>query len=136
MFANLIGLNAAGTLAVGNSIGLHVAGGSSNVIGATSNGNIISGNTGPGVLVEKQPARRCWGTTSALPRMASTPLATARPAWWSRPAPSNTTIGVGNVISGNSAVNGVQVQGNASGTLIKGNSIGLNGLGTAPWPTR
>ncbi len=131
VFANLIGLNAAGTLAVGNSIGVHVAGGSSNVIGATSNGNIISGNTGPGVLVEKTTGTSLLGNYIGTSKNGLNSVSNGTAGVVVSTGAVNTTIGVGNVISGNSAVNGVQVQGNASGTLIKGNSIGLNGLGTA-----
>src|SRR5262249_30543013 len=136
-----------GSTALSNGIGVHVASGRNNVIGSVSDHNVISGNTGPGVLVETATGMEPTTGTQLLGNLIG-PDAAGVGAVGNGTAgvivqtgAVNTTIGgavagAGNVISGNQAVaaNGIQVQGNAIGTQIVGNVIGLRLGGTGLLP--
>ncbi len=102
---NVLSGNAEGVSVSGGATGTLIAG---NLIGTDANGISAVGNTNSGIAV-----------TGAL----------------------NTTIGgttavALNVISGNgglnNGINGIEVEGGASGTLIQGNYIGVNQDGTGP----
>jgi parallel beta-helix repeat protein len=153
---NLIGTNAAGTLALGNfgngvaiSTNGDVVGGSN-----TGDGNVISGNLGAGVLLDNTPAL-CHieiggiggtfpGNTVGLNRIGTSADGTQRLSngtngvdvsgpcnfiGGTEKGPNNTTIGFGNLISGNTG-DGVLVSTAATGSAFFNNLIGTNAAGT------
>ena len=121
MQGNLVGTNAAGTAAVPNTVGVHVeTGADRNLIGGSADGegNVISGNTEDGVLMDPQVhrQRRRGQRDRAQPAgTAPIPNAVAGGAGVSIvAAPANTVggreTGAGNVISGNEG-DGVAITG-------------------------
>jgi hypothetical protein len=131
---NYIGINAAGTAALGNSKGIDLY--ASNVtIGGTTSGarNIISGNL-DGIWIESgvsgtQVQGNDIGTnavgTSAVPNYAFGIVDVG-----SNDTIGGTTSSARNVISGNSG-GGVQFATATSGHLLEGNYIGINAAGTS-----
>ncbi|MHB1557348.1 MAG: beta strand repeat-containing protein, partial [Isosphaeraceae bacterium] len=136
---NLIGTDVTGTVALGNGgAGVEASGDSADTIGGTLGGarNVISGNTGAGVLVDGSAsgilvANNLIGTdingTAALGNSAGGVVVSGG---------TGTTIGgdvalSSNLISGN-AGDGIDVGAGASGTLIQGNNVGLDLTGTLP----
>jgi hypothetical protein len=141
---NIIGLNAAGTAAIGNQFeGIAMFGSaSSNIIGGTSNAsiNVISGNVGSGISISgvgtksNKVQHNFVGTnlngTAALPNNAGVQIFGG--------AASNmiggTTASVRNVISGNN-FQGVAISGTGTkSNTVAGNFIGTNNVGTAALP--
>jgi parallel beta-helix repeat protein len=136
LLRNTIGLNLAGTAALPNAIGVEVAGGGGNVIGSTADHNIISGNTGAGVLVENATGTTLLGNRIGTSADGAAPVGNSGAGVIVSTGAVKTTIGgtakdAGNLVSGNTGT-GVQVQGNADATLIQGNQIGLNAPGFGP----
>lgn len=136
-FRNTIGLNLAGTAALANGTGVKVSGGNKNVIGAASAGNVISGNTGAGVLVEKADGTNVLGNFIGTSSDGGSDVGNGLGGVVISTGATNTTVGgtaagALNVISGNTGASGVRVQGNAKNTLIQANFIGLNSFGTGP----
>ena len=141
---NIIGLNPAGTAAIGNQFeGIAIFGSaSSNIIGGTTNAspNIISGNVGSGISISgagtktNKVQHNLIGTnlngTTAFPNNAGVQIFGG--------ATSNMIGGasasMSNVISGNN-YQGVAISdtGTKSNT-VAGNFIGINNLGTAALP--
>ena len=137
---NYIGLGADGVTALGNPIGLDIAGDvSGTIIGGTvaGAGNVISGNDGQGVLLD--------GTTTVGTLVQGNFIGTDKTGSLAKPnavgvqisggAINNTiggtTAGAGNVISGNTAF-GIQILGVAtSGNLVRGNLLGTDYDGQA-----
>ncbi len=137
---NLIGTDVAGTLALPNSVGVWVHGGSTqNTIGGSTSGagNLISGNTGGGVSItdigtaRNVVAGNKIGTdvsgTLAVPNTGDGVLV--------NDSGSNTiggsTSGAGNLVSGNSSL-GVEIEGqSAYVNVVAGNLIGTDASGTA-----
>jgi parallel beta-helix repeat protein len=128
---NLIGTDSTGVLALPNAMGVFVNGSTGDLIGGTValSGNLISGNTGPGVhifgigstsnAVEGNRIGTNLLGNSALPNQAGVFL---------DEAPGN--VVAGNVLSGNSA-DGVVISGTtASSNLVQGNVIGLDATGS------
>jgi hypothetical protein len=124
-YYNYIGTNLAGTAALANSIGVEVAGSNNTING----GNVISGNSGDGVLIDSSGSGNevvdSWIGTNAAGTSAL-----ANGANGVEIAGANNTIGSGNVISGNSAA-GVQIDSGVSGVQVQGNYIGTNAAGTS-----
>jgi hypothetical protein len=134
---NLIGLNAAGTAAVGNYNGLEIL--SQYSVGGTAPGagNVISGNLNDGILVDPGGAVRLVqgnfiGTnaagTAAVPNgrhglELNGGLATV----------GGTAPAAGNLIAGN-ALDGLSLTGDHY--LVQGNTIGTNAARTAALPNR
>ena len=143
---NYVGTNAAGTMAVPNSIGIWIAEGADNLVGGSSPSarNVVSGSSsfgrsgtvdGAGILLgglKGAPARnRIQGNyigttadgTTALPNVTGVDI---------RGGSGNTVGGIapgtGNVISGNGV--GVSVAG--TDQRVRGNLIGTGPSGTAP----
>jgi parallel beta-helix repeat protein len=134
--SNLIGTDAAGQIALGNTgHGVEVAGSPNNLIGGVSNvrGNLISGNALNGVAVTGQNSAGndvqsnsiglSLDGTSALPNLGDAVFIDSAP---------NTQIGglsgEGNKMAGSK--NGITAQGSlAKGLTIEGNFIGQDGLG-------
>jgi parallel beta-helix repeat protein len=125
--SNRIGLNAAGTQAVGNSTGILVDEGPATIGGPTAaERNVISQNVTRGIQVDASDVvveGNYIGTnpsgTGAEPNNEGIAVFNG----------SNNTIR-GNVISGNSA-DGIVGTSGSTGTLISGNRIGSSAAGTA-----
>jgi CSLREA domain-containing protein len=132
---NFIGVDASGTSALGNDIGVWVDNAADNIIGGTTSGagNVISGNregitfweTGAtGNLVQGNFIGTNAAGDEAIPNGMGIPIY----------SPGNTIggteAGAGNLISGNQT-NGVNLYGeHATGNTIQGNLIGTDATGT------
>jgi hypothetical protein len=134
---NYIGINQAGTAAIANGgVGIRLESNNNTIGGTTSaDGNVISGNTGDGIL-EDSTFRNADSTTIKNNYIGINAAGTAAVANGGKginisgPSILTTTINK-NVISGNST-GGITVDGAGStGTIITGNVIGLNAAGTA-----
>jgi hypothetical protein len=135
---NLIGTNAAGTSAIANNLGVHIESSKINTVGGSSAGtrNVISGNSNNGVYLSgvgtewNTIAGNYIGTNSA----GTSTLANLNGVVISNNANNivgGTTVGFGNLISGNTNF-GIQVSGeNTYGTSIVGNYIGTDASGNA-----
>ena len=144
VLGNLIGTNAAGTVALGNvGNGIVINDGSGNVIGdgTVAGRNVISGNTERGVLIfgsGNTVQGNFIGTDAS--GMAAVPnrfdgLTVAAPG--SNNLIGGATIGARNVISGNE-VSGISIEsinpadGFATDNRVQGNFIGVAADGTTP----
>ncbi|NND28110.1 MAG: CSLREA domain-containing protein [Myxococcales bacterium] len=132
---NYLGVDAAGTAALGNDIGVFVNDVADNTIGGASAGarNIISGNRegvtlwddgATGTLVQGNYIGTNAAGDAAVPNEMGVPVY----------SPENTIggteAGAGNLISGNQA-NGVNFYGEyATGNVLQGNLIGTDATGT------
>jgi uncharacterized repeat protein (TIGR01451 family) len=135
--ADYLGVEASGSQAEANGVGLSIAGSSSNTIGgAAGSRNVISGNSGDGILI-------AMGSGPASSNEILGNLIGTSPAGSSAMAnggsgiaivgASGTEIGFAalgscNVISGNSGT-GIAVSSGATGTLIQNNEIGVTADG-------
>ena len=140
---NYVGTDVNGTTSVANGAGILIlADASSNVIGGTQpgTGNVISGNTNDGVDIQLRDSSfgpidntiqgNLIGTT-AEGRSALGNLGDGINIESSGNTVGGMTLGARNVISGN-GINGVHLsQPTASGNLVAGNFIGLDGAGDA-----
>jgi Right handed beta helix region len=137
--ANIIGLNADGTAAVSNAwagVALFNAA-QANVIGGTmpGTGNVISGNGNQGVALADPNTMD--NTVAAnyigLDATGSLPIGNAWAGVDVFNSAQNNLIGGGigarNLISGNGLA-GVSISGGGSGTVVQGNTIGLNNVGS------
>jgi hypothetical protein len=153
---NLIGLNAAGTSAVGNvGGGIYVGVVSANTIGGTAPGaaNVISGNTttpggvapfdfldGSGILLASSgPDNVILGNrigtdgsgTAAIPNAGN-----GVTLYLTSATVGGSAAGAGNLISGNAGA-GVEIYGSGTGgSMVSGNRIGTDGGGTGPLPNQ
>ena len=144
ILGNYVGVNAAGSGAVPNAVGIVIANIAVNtLIGGTSGSaaNVISGNSGDGILIADSGVT---GTRVEGNRIGTNLAGTAalpnggNGVTISNGAASNviggSTAGAGNVISGNAWV-GVQILGiGSTANRVSGNFIGLNAAGTAAVP--
>ncbi len=135
---NLIGTDASGAVALPNNglAGVYVtAEAGSNTIGGTAAGarNVISGNTGYGVVIHGGSANVVAGNFIGTDISGMASLGNSTGVVVSG-ATNNTvggaTSGAGNVISGNSGL-GVKITGGA-GNVLAGNFIGANAAGSGP----
>ncbi len=129
---NYIGLNAAGTGAVANSIGIEDAGVGTAIGGSASGArNVISGNTGDGVLIDSTASgESLQGNYIGLTAAGNASLANLNGV---EVAGSSNTIGGTavaslNVISGNGE-SGVLLDSSGTGNLIQGNYLGTDSTG-------
>ncbi len=126
---NFIGTNPGGTAAVGNGIGIEVAG-SHNTIGASyaAASNLISGNSGDGVKLDGgSSGNQVLGSYIGTNLAGTTALANnvgIEDAGSSNTI-GGTTSGARNLISGNSA-DGVLIDSTATAETMLGNFIGTN----------
>ncbi len=144
VLGNYVGVNAAGTAALQNAVGVGIFGGASgNFVGGTAAGagNLISGNSAQGILISDS------GTNANVVRgnrVGTNPAGTAALANGNRGiaiypgAHSNviggTAAGAGNLASGNVG-DGIFVGfGDANSNQILGNLAGTNAAGTAAVP--
>ena len=141
---NIIGMNAAGTLSLGNQFsGIDIFGAaSSNTIGGKKNAasNFISGNGGAGVGISgvgtksNKVQHNFIGTNlsgnSAVPNNAGVQIFGGA----QKNTVGGTTVALRNVISGNN-FQGVNISGSGTkSNTIAGNFIGTNNTGTAALP--
>src|SRR5579884_876369 len=140
---NLIGTDATGANALGNSIGVEVVS-SNNTIGgtATGAGNVISGNSNDGVLIDSNASGvsvqgNYIGTDASGTKKVGNK--TGVEVGGAGNIVGGSVAGAGNIISGNNGVGiaidggitGVQVQGNYIGTDLKGANAIANGTGVS-----
>jgi hypothetical protein len=138
---NFIGINAAGTAAIANTMdGIQISGASNNAIGGTTatTRNVISGNTQNGIrLLTGSSGNTIQGNYIGTAASGSAALPNAQSGLWVEGASSNTiggtAAGAGNVISGN-GTNGIVLFSGAVNNAIYGNYIGTNAAGTAAVP--
>ena len=135
---NFIGTDVTGTLARGNSVGVRVTG-AANVIGGTARAdrNLISGNSGDGILVSGDDAadNQIWNNFIGTKKSGNSALGNGFNGVTVENAP-RTLIGDGleagrNVISGNAQA-GVRItdSGALNRSSVLGNYIGTNAVGT------
>ncbi|WP_292933298.1 cadherin-like domain-containing protein [Noviherbaspirillum sp.] len=137
ILGNYIGINAAGTAAVGNtSDGIHLNTASSTVIGGSSAGarNVISGNGRDGIFATSSTSNSILGNYIGLDATGNSAISNARAGIYLSSSSDNNTIGgatagARNVISGN-AFYGIYV-GASSNNVIQGNYIGTDSTGSA-----
>jgi hypothetical protein len=137
---NIIGLNAARSVALPNVLtGVTISlGAQGNVIGGggAADGNLISGNTRQGVLIQNS------GTTGNAVRgnyigTNASGMAALGNGWSGVTilgGAANNIVGPGNVISGNGNQGVLMTEAGTSGNTVRGNFIGLNAAGTAALP--
>ena len=141
---NVIGLNAAGTLAIPNlAEGIKLQSPGNTVGGDTAlKRNLISGNTSSGILVEGEPADgniiqgNYIGTDvgGTLDRGNGATGITVYGGADNTRIGGSTLLGVGNVLSGNN-LEGINIQdAGTTGTIVQGNKIGTNAAGAAGIP--
>ena len=143
IWGNIIGLNAAGTTALGNNYaGVSIVSGSqSNVIGGVTRAarNIISGNKNQGIYLGGSPVANnlIQGNYIGLNAAGAAAAANIWPGIEITGGASSNTIGgiagARNFISGNASY-GISLNNGASGNVIQGNTIGLNGANSAAIP--
>ena len=129
VIGNYIGTNVDGTSAVPNGIGIYASTGTNVIIGGTSpdRRNLISGNNNQGVVVAGSGIRvigNYIGTN--LTGMSALPNQNGVYATSSGMEVGGSNAGEGNLISGNRAL-GILAN---TGSVIKGNIVGLNASGT------
>jgi hypothetical protein len=135
VLGNYLGTNVVGTSAVGNSIGIEVAG-NSNTIGGSASGarNLISGNSNDGVKIDSGASGNLVeGDAIGVNTYVSATLGNSGNGI--EVAGNNNTLGASyavapNVISGNSG-DGVLLDSSSSGNQVLGSYIGTNNVGTA-----
>ncbi|MCP3878215.1 MAG: DUF4347 domain-containing protein, partial [Sulfitobacter sp.] len=140
---NYIGVNAAGTAALGNDDGIRVSGGANaNIIGgdqAAGEGNVISGNSKDGVSIANSGTdnNQIYGNYIGTDYTGLVVVANARHGVLLYDGVQGTEVGgtgtgEGNVISGNTS-RGVSIDGNGqttSGNMLVANYIGVGSDGT------
>jgi parallel beta-helix repeat protein len=137
---NKIGTNLSGTVALPNYLGILLVGGGGNLIGGTVSGagNLISGNTEFGLIINTSSANRVQGNTIGADLSGGTAIPN-REGIDIRFAACNNMIGgagsgMGNLISGNTE-SGVYIQNETSvGNQVLGNRIGTNRGGNSALP--
>ncbi len=141
IWGNLIGVNAAGTAALGNAYAgvSFYASSQSNTLGGVTRAmrNVISGNNNQGVVLSGTPVARnlVQGNYIGLNSAGTAAIANSWSGIELSGGPTANSIGgVGgarNFISGNGNY-GISINNSANGNIIQGNTIGLNATnGTA-----
>jgi hypothetical protein len=133
ILGNLIGTNATGTARVPNHFGgVFIDGSPHNTIGglAAGDGNLISGNTGSGVVMDETTAVGNFvvGNRIGVNASGAGALGYSGDGIFLQGVPGTTIVG--NVIAAN-GLTGVRLQdGDSSGNVLLGNFIGTNAAGT------
>jgi hypothetical protein len=133
---NFIGTDITGRSALGNAMaGIRSAGGFGYVIGGTAPGarNLISGNTGPGIVLFFPQSARVEGNYIGTDVTGTLPLGNQTGVTVSglNNVIGGTADGAGNLISGNRGI-GVELVTGALSTRIQGNQIGTDVTGALP----
>ena len=133
---NYLGVSPSGTVAVPNGQGLSILGSSRNTIGlgAGGLGNVISGNTGDGILIQPDvtdsSANLINGNWIGTAANGTTAMGNSLSGIAIESSDNNVIGSPGqafaNIVSGN-VVAGISVTAGATGTVIRGNLIGLAG---------
>jgi hypothetical protein len=139
---NYIGTDVSGTHALGNGSpilglrsGVEIDGAIDNLVGGTApgSGNLISGNTRDGILIQSLFGNLIEGNTIGTDATGSLPLGNLSNGIEILNGSGNviggTDPGAGNLVSGNVS-SGIQITG-SGGNLVQGNRIGTNASGTA-----
>lgn len=135
-----IGTNRSGTVAVPNGVGVYLVDNADyNTIGGETpaDGNIISGNTGSGVVIEGVSRNNIWGNIIGADRTGSARLPNGQHGVHLKLGAQFTLVGGelpehGNLISGNNK-SGVYIEDTGTtSNRVGGNTIGLNAGQTAP----
>ncbi len=128
--ASYIGFSAASVQAVPNGTGISISGSSNNTIGGSTqaSANVISGNTGNGVLINAGSGNDVYGNLIGTNPAGVVAVGNGQNGIDVVSA-SATGIGLpvagsGNVISGNAGA-GIELLSGATGTVIQNNEIGL-----------
>lgn len=133
VLGNYIGINATGTAAIANSTGITIAS-NNNVIGGTSLGNVISGNSSRGVQITAGSGNNVESNRIGTNAAGTAAVANGTGVFigsGSLPGAVDVgSLGFGNVISGNT-VAGVEINNSSGSNGITDNVIGLNLAGTA-----
>ncbi|MFL6216136.1 MAG: HYR domain-containing protein [Blastocatellia bacterium] len=135
IIGNFIGTNASGTAAIPNGSGVSVVTLNNQIGGTTSGaGNLLSGNTGPGVdIAFDATGNVVRGNKIGTTVSGNAALPNGDQGVGISQAMNNTiggvTPGSGNLISGNNG-SGIFLTNGVTGTLIQGNLIGTNAAGT------
>jgi CSLREA domain-containing protein len=141
---NYIGIDASGTVDLGNAItGVLIRGSHSNIVGGTAerSRNVISGNGEAGIHIVccTTPNNRIEGNYIGTDATGTTDLGNSDNGVWIEGSLSTvvggTAVGAGNVISGNEQA-GVEISFSfvgisAPGNKVEGNYIGTDASGTA-----
>ena len=136
LLGNMIGLDPSGTLAHGNDSGVRVTG-SRNTIGAVgaAGRNVISGNRGHGIDLDGANRTEVLGNYIGTNAAGDSRVDNRGHGVAVRSFSDRTTIGTGNVISGNGG-SGVFVGDIAIRTTIESSHIGTDAGGHAAVPNR
>ena len=136
---NLIGLDAGGTLDLGNTgDGINLNGVTGTAVGGAPAGarNVISGNNNVGIRIQGAAAigNIVRGNYIGLNAVGAAAVANSSGGITVQSSATNNTIGgsaagEGNVISGNTGI-GITLQTSSNENTIRGNLIGLNAAGT------
>jgi hypothetical protein len=134
---NRIGIDAGGSTALGNNIGILVSAGGSSTIGGTTAGsaNVISGNQTAGIEIDGNGVNGVVIAGNQIGTNAAGTIAKSNDIGilvneGGGSTIGGTTAGSANVISGNLTA-GIELNGNGvSGVLIAGNEIGTDATGT------
>lgn len=141
--SNYLGLDPSGNAAIPNGTGLTILGSSNNTIGAgpAGGGNVISGNSGNGILVEDgsngSTQNLIVGNLIGTDPKGDTAVGNGQAGIAIDGALSDGNIigatagPFGNVVSGNDGA-GIQVSDGAAGTIIQANIVGLAADDTTP----
>jgi titin len=139
---NFIGTDVTGNAALGNvGVGVNLRGAPNNIIGGMSSGagNLISGNSGSGIVINTSSAtgNQVQGNFIGTDVSGNSAIANGGHGVLVSEAANNIigglTTGARNVISGNS-VNGISIGNGANGNQVQGNFIGTNAAGNASVP--
>ncbi len=139
---NDLGLTPSGAKATPNQQGLTLLGSSGNTIGVSTagTGNVISGNSGDGILIEpgvgtNSTANLVVGNLIGTTVNGSHAMSNGGSGIVVASSGANQIglpgTGLGNLISGNTG-SGISVSGGAAGTIIQDNAIGVAADGATP----
>jgi parallel beta-helix repeat protein len=140
IMGNKIGTNLSGTTSLANYYGIILVGGSGNQIGGTSPaaGNLISGNITSGIHIDGSSVNRVQGNIIGADYGGSVPIPNLEGIFIGFGSCNNliggSSVGMGNLISGNTW-DGIFIQNsNSVGNQILGNRIGTNSSATTALP--
>src|SRR5712691_2231229 len=130
---NYIGTNAAGTAAVGNSVGVFLVNTNNLTIGGASSGNLISGNSADGIEISGGAGTHVTANLIGTDATGSAALPNGTGVYVTGNSTNNiiggTDASVRNVLSGNTSY-GVLLSGvGISGNIVEGNYIGTDSTG-------
>ena len=139
VIGNFIGTSATGNLPLTNVIGIFIGGGASNIIGNSTNGNLISGNNLAGVFIENSSLNLVQNNLIGTDSTGNqTFIGSQNGIGLQLKNSANNTIGGSTALNnGNVIVNSTSsaiICEVSSGNDFYGNKIGINKFGTAYIP--